>query len=165
VMEYVEGTTLRQAMLARKLAPAEALALVPQLCDALEYAHAQGVVHRDVKPENILLDRAGRVKVADFGLAKLEGPHGHSLTGTHQAMGTPNYMAPEQWEHPAEVDHRADIYALGVVCYELLTGELPLGRFDPPSRKIEIDLRIDEVVLRALDKEPGRRYQHAGEVK
>jgi predicted Ser/Thr protein kinase len=165
VMEYVDGVTLRDAMREKKLAPAEALAIVPQICEALEYAHAQGVVHRDVKPENILLTKDGRVKIADFGLAKVTDPAGVSLTGTRQAMGTPHYMAPEQWEKPAEVDHRADIYALGVVLYELLTGELPLGRFDPPSQKIQLDIRIDEVVLRALAKEPGRRYQHVSEVR
>jgi serine/threonine protein kinase len=106
-----------------------------------------------------------RVKIADFGLAKVAEPGGVSLTRTRQTMGTPHYMAPEQWERPGDVDHRADIYALGVVLYELLTGELPLGRFDPPSQKIEVDVRIDEVVLRALAKEPGRRYQHAKDVK
>jgi tRNA A-37 threonylcarbamoyl transferase component Bud32 len=158
VMEYVDGVTLRDAMRERKLSPAEALAVVPQICDALEYAHRQGVVHRDVKPENILLGRDGRVKIADFGLAKVTDPAGVSLTGTRQAMGTPHYMAPEQWEKPAEVDHRADIYALGVVLYELLTGELPLGRFDPPSQKIKLDIRLDGVVLRALAKEPDRRF-------
>ncbi|HJZ58809.1 MAG TPA: serine/threonine-protein kinase, partial [Gemmataceae bacterium] len=165
VMEYVDGVTLRDAMREGKLTAAAALAVVPQLCDALEYAHSQGVVHRDVKPENILLTRDGRVKIADFGLAKVTDPAGLSLTGTRQAMGTPHYMAPEQWEKPGEVDHRADIYALGVVLYELLTGELPLGRFDPPSQKVRLDVRVDEVVLRALAKEPGRRYQHAGDVK
>jgi serine/threonine protein kinase len=88
-----------------------------------------------------------------------------SLTGTRQALGTRHYMAPEQWEKPGEVDHRADIYALGVVLYELLTGELPLGRFDPPSQKVEVDVRLDGVVLRALAKEPERRYQRASDVK
>jgi tRNA A-37 threonylcarbamoyl transferase component Bud32 len=165
VMEYVDGVTLRDAMRERKLTPAEALAIVPQICDALGYAHAQGIVHRDVKPENILLGRDGRLKIADFGLAKVTDPAGVSLTGTRQAMGTPHYMAPEQWEKPGDVDHRADIYALGVVLYELLTGELPIGRFDPPSQKIQLDIRLDEVVLRALAKEPDRRYQHASDVK
>ncbi len=165
VMEFVDGVTLRDAMRARKLTPSEALGIVPQICEALEYAHAQGVVHRDVKPENILLGRDGRVKIADFGLAKVTDPAGVSLTGTRQAMGTPHYMAPEQWEKPGEVDHRADIYALGVVLYELLTGELPIGRFDPPSQKIRLDIRLDEIVLRALAKEPDRRYQHASDVK
>jgi tRNA A-37 threonylcarbamoyl transferase component Bud32 len=165
VMEYVDGVTLRDAMREQKLTPPAALAVVRQLCDALEYAHAQGVVHRDVKPENILLTRDGRVKIADFGLAKVADPAAVSLTATHQAMGTPHYMAPEQWEKPAAVDHRADIYALGVVLYELLTGELPLGRFDPPSQKVRLDVRLDGVVLRALAKEPARRYQHASQVR
>src|SRR5574339_406603 len=80
-------------------------------------------------------------------------------------MGTPHYMAPEQIEHPRTVDHRADIYSLGVVFYEMLTGELPLGKFQPPSRKVHVDVRLDEVVLHALEKEPERRYQHVSEVK
>jgi predicted Ser/Thr protein kinase len=159
LMEFVDGTTLRDAMRAKALNPAAALKVIGQICDALEFAHSRGVVHRDVKPENILLGKDGAVKIADFGLAKVADPGGPSLTRTHQAMGTPHYMAPEQWEKPAEVDHRADIFALGVVFYELLTGELPLGRFDPPSRKVQVDVRIDEVVFRALEKEPGRRYQ------
>jgi predicted Ser/Thr protein kinase len=167
VMEYVDGTDLRRMLRAGRVEPREALAIVAQVCDALQYAHDQGVVHRDIKPENILVDRQGRVKIADFGLAKIVGRAGDAfaLTGSHQAMGTPHYMAPEQIEHPQTVDHRADIYSLGVVLYELLTGELPLGRFVPPSRKVEVDVRLDEVVLKALEKEPPRRYQHASEVK
>src|SRR5262249_36064241 len=84
---------------------------------------------------------------------------------SRQVMGTPHYMAPEQLERPLAVDHRADIYSLGVVFYEMLTGELPLGRFAPPSQKVQVDGRLDEVVLRALAKEPDRRYQHASDVK
>jgi predicted Ser/Thr protein kinase/type II secretory pathway pseudopilin PulG len=167
LMEYVDGVNLRHAQQASRLAPQEALAIVPQICDALQYAHDQGVVHRDIKPENILLDRAGHVKIADFGLAKMlgKGPDDFTLTGTQQVMGTPRYMAPEQIEKPASVDHRADIYSLGVVIYEMLTGELPIGRFQPPSQKVQVDVRIDEVVLRALEKEPERRYQRASQVK
>ena len=107
------------------------------------------------------------MKIADFGLAKLLGhaPGDVSLTGTQQVMGTLRYMAPEQIEGTKAVDHRADIYSLGVVFYELLTGELPIGRFAPPSKKVEIDARLDEVVLRALEKEPKQRYQHVSEVK
>lgn len=136
VMEYIDGVNLRQLEKAGQLAPAQALALVPQVCEALQYAHEQGVVHRDIKPENILITRDGRVKIADFGLAKLAGHAEQAhLTGTWQVMGTPHYMAPEQVERPTEVDHRADIYSLGVVFYEMLTGELPLGRFPLPSSK------------------------------
>src|SRR5437879_13122915 len=80
-------------------------------------------------------------------------------------MGTPNYIAPEQMERPRAVDHRADIYSLGVVFYEMLTGELPLGRFAPPSQKVQVDVRLDDVVLRSLEKEPERRYQQASQVK
>src|SRR5262249_59577066 len=135
--------------------------------EAIQYADEQGVVHRDIKPENILLDRRGHVKIADFGLAKLLGQKAaaSALTGSHQVMGTPHYMAPEQMEKPLAVDHRADIYSLGVVFYEMLTGELPLGRFAPPSQRVHVDVRLDEVVFRALEKEPERRYQHARRVK
>jgi len=166
-MEYVDGINLRQAIRSGGMAPKQALAIVPQICDALQFAHDEGIVHRDIKPENILVDKRGRVKIADFGLAKLLGhaPGDVSLTGTQQVMGTPRYMAPEQIEGTKAVDHRADIYSLGVVFYELLTGELPIGRFAPPSKKVAIDVRLDEVVLRALEKEPEQRYQHASEVR
>lgn len=167
LMEYVDGLTLRDLLQQGKLAPREALAIVPQICEALQYAHDSGLVHRDIKPANILLDKRGRVKIADFGLAKLVGRPARdvSLTGTGQVMGTPHYMAPEQIEHPQEVDHRADIYSLGVVFYQMLTGELPLGRFAPPSKKVAVDVRLDEVVLRALEREPELRYQRASQVK
>ena len=167
LMEYVDGVNLRQLMASGELAPSDALNVVPQICEALQYAHEMGVVHRDVKPENVLLDASGRVKIADFGLAKLVGtPAGTpTLTRTHQVMGTPHYMAPEQMQDPLAVDHRADIYSLGVVFYELLTGELPLGRFAPPSQAAGVDAGLDAVVMRALEREPGRRYQHASEVK
>lgn len=167
LMEYVDGVNLRQAIRAGQILAKDALGIVTQVCDALQFAHEEGVVHRDIKPENILIDKRGRVKIADFGLAKLLG---HSfevptLTGTHQVIGTPVYMAPEQMEGTRGVDHRADIFSLGVVFYELLTGELPLGRFAPPSQKYSLDVRLDEVVLRTLEKEPDRRYQQASEVK
>ena len=167
VMEYVDGADLRRVLQQGRLSPEEALRIVPVVCDALQYAHANGVVHRDIKPGNILMDREGRVKIADFGIAKLAGQTSAdvTLTQSKQSMGTPHYMAPEQVESPLTVDHRADIYSLGVVFYEMLTGELPLGRFAPPSRRVQVDVRLDEVVLRALEKEPDRRYQQVGDVK
>ncbi|HMJ89950.1 MAG TPA: protein kinase [Candidatus Acidoferrum sp.] len=166
LMEFVDGVNLRQMLTAERIAPREALAIVPQICDALQYAHDLGIVHRDIKPENLLIDRRGRVRIADFGLARLLGPiTDPRLTQSQHVMGTPHYMAPEQFEKPLAVDHRADIYSLGVVLYEMLTGELPLGRFDLPSHKVQIDVRLDDIVLKTLAKEPERRYQHASEVK
>ena len=167
VMEYVDGVNLRQAIEGGKMTPRDALAIVPQICDALQFAHDEGIVHRDIKPANILIDKRGRVKIADFGLAKLLG-HEHAdqnLTATDQVMGTLRYMAPEQMSASREVDCRADIYSLGVVFYEMLTGELPIGRFAPPSQKVAIDVRLDDVVLRSLEQEPDRRYQHASDLK
>jgi tRNA A-37 threonylcarbamoyl transferase component Bud32 len=167
VMEYVDGANLRNILANGGLEPQEALAIVPQICDALQYAHEEGIVHRDIKPENILLDSKVRVKIADFGLAKLTNrPRAtFTLTGSQQIMGTLDYMAPEQRIRPQEVDHRADIYSLGVVFYEMLTGELPLGRFGPPSQKPGVDVRLDRIVFRALEREPQQRYQRISEVK
>src|SRR5580693_7605156 len=167
LMEFVDGLNLRQLEQAGKLTPRQALQIVPQICEALQFAHDEGIVHRDIKPENILVDKKGRVKIADFGIAKILGPERDiTLTETKGALGTPHYMAPEQVENPTSVDHRADIFSLGVVFYEMLTGELPLGKFAAPSsRKVEVDVRLDEVVLRALEKDPDRRYQHASQVK
>ncbi len=166
VMEYADGLNLRQILLRGDLKPREALAIVPQICEGLQYAHETGVIHRDIKPENVLVDRSGRVKITDFGLAKILDQAGPSvtITGTGQVMGTPQYMAPEQLAN-SNVDHRADIYSLGVVFYELLTGNLPRGRFELPSRRIDVDVRLDEVVLRALEQDPDLRYQHARELK
>ncbi|HEX3719983.1 MAG TPA: protein kinase [Verrucomicrobiae bacterium] len=174
LMEFVDGLNLRQLLRARKFTPEEALAIVPPLCDALQFAHDRGIVHCDIKPENLMLDKSGRVKVADFGIAKMlgsangSGGAGESLgpeNATQTAVGTPNYSAPEQRSDPQRVDSRADIYSLGVVFYELLTGELPGRPLEPPSRKVQIDARLDEVVLRALEKKPELRFQQASEVK
>jgi serine/threonine protein kinase len=166
-MEYVDGRNLRDLLQEGPLPPAQARSLVLQICDALQYAHDEGLVHRDIKPENILLDGKGRVKIADFGLAKLVGlmPTYLTLTGTHEVMGTLLYMAPEQMKQAHSVDHRADLYSLGVILYEMVTGELPLGRFAPPSRKASVDERVDEVVLKALAREPAERYQDAAALK
>jgi predicted Ser/Thr protein kinase len=167
IMEYVDGANLRQVMQAGQLAPEEALRIVPQICEALQYAHDEGIVHRDIKPENILLDQRGKVKIADFGLAKLAATSKEqfTLTGTHQVMGTPRYMAPEQMEGSHAVDHRADIYSLGVVFYEMLTGRVPAGHFEPPSKAANVDERVDQVVLRALARDPASRFQSVSELK
>jgi serine/threonine protein kinase len=166
VMEFVDGMNLRRLIQAGSLEPRQALELVTQICTALQFAHDEKIVHRDIKPENILITKKGQVKIADFGLAKLVGGQPDTaLTASQMVMGTLNYMAPEQRENTKDVDHRADIYSLGVVFYEMLTGEVPMGRFDAPSKKVQIDVRLDEVVLHALEREPARRYQHISEVK
>jgi tetratricopeptide (TPR) repeat protein/predicted Ser/Thr protein kinase len=155
VMEFVDGVNLRDLLRDGKLEAKQALAIVPPICDALQYAHDKGIVHRDIKPENLLLDREGRIKIADFGIS--------ALMGTDVApSGTPPYMAPEQCGVSPEVDNRADIYALGVVLYEMLTGERPNKELIAPSKKVHIDVRLDEIVLRALEKTPELRYQTAG---
>jgi predicted Ser/Thr protein kinase len=173
LMEFVDGLNLRQLLRTRKLTPEEALTIVPPLCDALQFAHDRGIVHRDIKPENLLLDKTGRVKVADFGIARMlgtapDGPAGASAAPenlTQSTVGTPGYSAPEQRTDPQHVDSRADIYSLGVVFYEMLTGELPGKRIEPPSKKVQIDVRLDEVVLRALEQKPELRYQSASTLK
>ena len=166
LMEYVDGLDLRHLLRQGLMQPRQALAIVRDLCDALQYAHDEGVVHRDIKPENVLLDTKGRVKIGDFGLAKLLHPGSDAfLSRADQVMGTPHYMAPEQLERPREVDHRADLFSLGVVFYEMLTGSLPRGNFEVPSRRVHVDVRLDEIVLKALEREPERRYQQALEVK
>lgn len=168
LMEFVDGVNLRQLLQSRRLTPEEALAIVPSLCDALQFAHDRGIVHRDIKPENLLLDQAGRVKIADFGIARMLGSDrssGASGDEGTRAAGTPGYMAPEQKAAYGTADSRADIYSLGVVFYEMLTGELPADRLEPPSRKVQIDVRLDAIVLRALERTPERRYQTAGELR
>jgi serine/threonine protein kinase len=161
VMELVEGVSLRHRMKeAGRLSLQETVWIARQVCDALAYAHSRGIVHRDVKPENILLEGHGpgswRVRVADFGLAKLVQPRPEDwmLTAPNKLMGTPDYMAPEQRHSASSVDHRADVYALGVVLYEMLSGQLPIGRFAPPSD----DPRVSRVVLRCLEPAPANRY-------
>lgn len=168
LLEFVDGVNLRQSMRTQALTSREALGIVPKLCDALNYAHDQGVLHRDIKPENILIDKQGRVKIADFGLARFQkegDTEAMTLTMSGAQLGTAAYMAPEQIEQPHDVDHRADIYSLGVVFYEMLTGELPLGRFAPPSETRGVDPRLDKVVFRTLEKQADKRYQSAGEVQ
>ncbi|MEW5738264.1 MAG: serine/threonine-protein kinase [Myxococcota bacterium] len=162
-MELVPGINLRELMNNQKLSVRDALRIGSQVARAIDYAHEQKVVHRDLKPENILVDARGHVKIADFGLAGMHGSERDiSLTATAVAMGTVNYMAPEQRRDAKHVDHRADLYSLGVILYEMLTGELPIGRFKPPSQKVaELDPEVDEVVHHLLETEPDARPKRA----
>lgn len=166
VMECVDGTNLAKLIDSGQIRPAESLGLVIQICQALQYAHDAGVVHRDIKPANILINSDGQVKIADFGLAKVLGSQDNGFVTTKkERLGTPLYMAPEQRRAAVEADHRADIYSLGVVFYEMLTGDLPSGNFPPPSKRTDVDTRVDQVVLKSMESEPDRRYQQAGDVR
>ncbi|MBD3672888.1 MAG: protein kinase [Planctomycetaceae bacterium] len=166
LMEYVEGDNLRQLLQSGPLSAEAAISIIAQVCEALQYAHEEGVIHRDIKPENILIDARGRVKIADFGLAKLASPSDQdfTLTGTHQVMGTPRYMAPEQMTGSRAVDRRADLYSLGVVFYEMLTGDIPAGRFSPPSENSNLDPKYDDVIFRMLASRPEDRFESAAEI-
>lgn len=174
LMEYVDGVNLRQLIQSRRLTTDEALGIITPVCDALQAAHERGIVHRDVKPENLLIDRNGTVKIADFGIARMmdepaaegiyqavtEFPAIHTL-----AAGTPDYAAPEQ-RASGPSDHRADIYSLGVVLYEMITGQRPgNGVITPPSRRAAVDMRIDEVLLKALQEEPDLRFRTVAEFR
>jgi serine/threonine protein kinase len=166
LMEFIDGVNLRQAMSAGRFTPEQALAIVPPVCEALQYAHEHGIVHRDIKPENLLMDKTGRVKIADFGIAKMiSAVSDEGCESLSQPFGTPTYAAPEQQNDPRHVDHRADIYSLGVVLYELLTGELPKDKLEPPSKRVQLDVRLDEVVLRALETRPEMRFATAAEFR
>jgi serine/threonine protein kinase len=165
-MEFVDGANLHAIIHGPGLTPPQALAITIQVCEALAFAHEQGVVHRDIKPANVMVDQRSRAKVADFGLARLTDPSaeqmGHTMTGT--VMGTPDYMAPEQMKG-MNVDHRADIYSLGVMLYEMLCKDVPRGFFDPPSVRVGADARLDDVVRKAMQQQPERRYQQTGEMR
>jgi eukaryotic-like serine/threonine-protein kinase len=181
VMEYVAGQSLAQ-LLARqgRLAPRRAVELAVEVCAALAAAHAQGLVHRDVKPANVLVDAEGRVQVADFGIVKAAAAT--TLTGTGMVLGTAAYLSPEQAQG-GPVDARSDLYSLGCVLYELLCGSPPFGSGadgsavavaarhlhqppEPPSaHNPQVDASLDAVVLTALAKEPAQRYQSAVELQ
>ncbi len=136
VMEYIEGTDVQKMLKTQgPLPPEHALAITAHVCDALAYAHLRGVIHRDIKPVNIMVDRDGQVKVADFGLAKVASDHSAALvTGSHVSMGTMDFMAPEALlGGMTAVDHRAGLCAVGAMLCQMLTGEVPRGRFDLPS--------------------------------
>ncbi len=163
VMEFVDGPSLREKLRDPDFSEARGLLTMLLVARAIEYAHGRGIIHRDLKPENILFDeQAGGIpKVTDFGLAGFDESHGEqrNLTQTHMAMGTASYMAPEQAIDAKSAGPRADIYALGVMLYESLTGELPQGAFDPPSvKKPGLDKRLDGIIARCLKTSPDDRF-------
>lgn len=163
VMEYVKGMSLGAKLAAKGVTFKEVMEIGLQVCSALHFAHEQGVVHRDIKPANILLDETtGVAKVADFGIAQLaeKSTAIGTLTGDHMAMGTLDYMAPEQKRDAKNVDRRADIYSVGVMLYEMSTGRVPMGIFDPPSRiNKDVPKDFDVIVMKCLRDKPDERYQ------
>lgn len=172
LMEFVDGVNLRQLLQSRRLTSKEALSIVPPVCEALQCAHDHGIVHRDIKPENLLIDKSGVVKIADFGISKMIGcevktavgaDEGGAGAAASQPLGTPGYAAPEQ--AGGNADNRADIYSLGVVLYEMLTGERPKDKIEAPSKRVLVDVRIDEIVLRALEKTPELRFATVAEFR
>ena len=164
-MELVEGVSLRTHVWQAKPSAQKLARLLAQVAHALAYAHARAVVHRDLKPDNVLVTPDLRTKVLDFGLAGLHAAGAECLTQTNVAMGTANYMAPEQRKDAKRADHRADLYSFGVMAYELITGELPIGRFLPPSRMVPgLDKGWDPVIERCLEVEPSARPHSALEL-
>jgi hypothetical protein len=170
-MQFVEGTSLDRVMAAGRMPLDRAAEIVEQAAAALEAAHAKGIVHRDIKPQNILIDRENRVRITDFGIAR--AVEGSIYTTAGRLIGTPEYMSPEQASgHP--VDGRSDIYSLGVLLYQMATGTVPFSTPSPigtamqhvkdpplPPRRLRPDLpqAVERVIMRALEKDPQRRYQ------
>lgn len=166
-MEYVDGTDVSQMLRTQgKLPPEHALAITAHVCDALAAAHELGIVHRDIKPANVLINTKGQVKVADFGLAKVEEPGTHGLTKTGYAMGTPDFVAPEVLMLGSHIDGRADLYAVGVMLYQMLTGEVPRGAFKPATVRLPgLDPRFDPIILKAMQSDREERYQSSTELR
>ncbi|MEM7144141.1 MAG: protein kinase [Verrucomicrobiota bacterium] len=161
IMEFVEGSNLHERILEGPLSENEAITILRQACSALQYAHENGVIHRDIKPANLLLDQSGQVKIADFGLAKM--PAG-DVDDT--VFGTPEYIAPEALVEGVEIDHRSDIFSLGVLTYELLIGEPPRGEFQLPSvRRTDLDPRLDDIILHTIAPDPDARYDRVSEIE
>ncbi len=171
VMEFIDGMDIRQYLQQQggRLSQNDSIAIIAHVLDALAYAHSHGIVHRDIKPANILLNRDGRVKIADFGLAKrFDGTDesARGLTMTNMVLGTPDFLAPEALETDRVVDHRADLYAVGVMLYQLLTGKLPRGAFDLPSEMFpDLDPRLDDIFVKAFSPDPDLRYPDASAVR
>jgi len=168
VMEFVDGEDLASRLSRGRLPLEEAVPLIADIAEALEAAHRLGIVHRDIKPANIFLSAQGPPRLGDFGLAVTAGQSEEALrlTRVGTTVGTVEYSAPEQLSRVQPVSPASDVFSLGVVTYEVLTGELPRGNFDPPSlRREEVDAAFDSVVLRALQTDPARRFADAGKFR
>jgi serine/threonine-protein kinase len=180
VMEFVDGLTLRDAVRARgAMTPRRAIAVISEVCEALEFSHRHGIIHRDVKPANIMMTEAGAVKVVDFGIARALADGDGSVTRTGAVMGTAHYLSPEQ-ARGGEVDARSDVYSVGCVLYEISTGHPPFTGESPvaiayqhvhdepgaPSgHDDQLTSDFDAIVLKAMAKEPADRYQSAAEMR
>lgn len=165
VMEFIDGWNVHQLITQNELQPDLTYSLLSQVCDALHYAHQRGIVHGDIKPSNLLVNQEGVVKLADFGLAQLIDSTSSSDPDAFTPMGTPEYAAPELWQPGVTLDHRADLYSLGCVFYEMLTGAPPQGQFQLPAVPLKLDIRVDAVIARCMQQLPDLRYQSAGEIK
>jgi serine/threonine protein kinase len=179
-MDFVEGLELQDHLRERRLDRPQRLSLFIEICRAVGHAHDKGVVHRDLKPNNVLIDADGAPHVLDFGVAKIAGKADTSLTRTGSVLGTPHYMAPEQFSDPKSVDARTDVFALGVILYEIMASQRPFegetagevsykilhGKPKRPSRLKEgLDPSFDGIVLKALEKDPSRRFQTVTELR
>ncbi len=166
IMNYIDGTSLREVIDSGKVSLKVKMEMIVQVCKALDYAHNNGVIHRDIKPANVLIDRQGNALVADFGIAQIVGIPETEMTSSDMIMGTLAYMSPEQKLSSTNVDQTTDIYATGIMIYEILVGKKPLGRFKLPS---EIDNKIpkayDTLITKCLASEAKDRYQKAVELK
>ena len=165
VMEYVEGRNVHELIIDGQVTPEMALGLLSQVCEALSYAHSKGIIHGDIKPSNIVVNGEGEVKLLDFGLARLMEHEQSDVDAEWVPMGTPEYAAPELYERGAVADPRTDIYALGVVYYEMLMRTVPQGTFALPSTSLAVDGRVDDVIVRCLRPDPENRFQNASEVR
>lgn len=165
VMEFIDGWNVHQLITQKELQPDLTYSLLSQVCDALHYAHQRGIVHGDIKPSNLLVNQEGVVKLADFGLAQLIDSTASSDPDSFAPMGTPEYAAPELWQPGVTLDHRADLYSLGCVFYEMLTGAPPQGQFQLPAVPLKLDPRVDAVIARCMQPSPELRYQSAAEIK